>query len=91
MIQTAAVPSLTYATGDSFALVVEVVGSGTTQLRAKLWKTGAAAPASWQLSASDTSADLQVAGAVGLRASRPSSATSTAVIAFDDFEVIPVG
>ncbi|MFT4050786.1 MAG: PKD domain-containing protein [Microbacterium sp.] len=87
VITSTVVSGLTAAAGDEFTLSVEVTGTGTTQLRAKVWKAGTEEPTSWQLSTTDATADLQVAGSVGLRASRPSSSTSAAVVAFDDLAV----
>ena len=91
VLQTAVINGMTYAGGDTFNLAVEVSGSGTTSLKAKLWKAGADAPAAWQLQTSDSAADLQGPGAVGIRASRPSSSTSTAVVAFDKLVVNQLG
>lgn len=57
---------LNYAVGDRLAMRVQVTGTGTTTIRAKVWEVGTAEPASWQRSVTDTTAALQVAGGVGL-------------------------
>ena len=91
VLQTFSATGLTYAAGDSFSMKVESTGaSGTTELRAKLWKKGATEPSAWQLVTSDTTSDLQAAAAVGLRANRASSSTSAMTVSFDDFRVAPI-
>lgn len=57
---------LSYAVGDRLAMRLQVTGTGTTVIRAKIWKAGTAEPATWQRSVTDTTAALQTAGGVGL-------------------------
>ncbi|WP_354349101.1 PKD domain-containing protein [Pseudarthrobacter sp. PvP090] len=57
---------LNYAVGDRLAMRLQVTGAGTTTIRAKVWEVGTAEPATWQRSATDTTAALQAAGGVGL-------------------------
>jgi hypothetical protein len=61
-----AVPGLTVSAGQWLRIRGEVIGSGPTQLRIKAW-TGSAEPPGWQLTATDTTTELQSAGSVGLR------------------------
>lgn len=61
-----AIGGLNYAVGDRLALRLQVTGTGTTTIRAKIWKVGTAEPATWQRSVTDTTAALQAAGGVGL-------------------------
>jgi PKD repeat protein len=61
-----AIAGLNYAVGDRLAIRMQVTGTGTTTIRAKVWEVGTAEPASWQRSVTDTTAALQTAGNVGL-------------------------
>jgi trimeric autotransporter adhesin len=72
------VPGAVYQAGDVLRLQLEATGSGTTQLGAKLWKVGQAEPASWQVTASDTTPSLQDAGGVGLISYLSGAAGTTA-------------
>lgn len=83
VLQTYAIPGLSYHAGEEFTLKVEVTVGATTQLRSKLWRVGTSEPLSWQLAVSDGDPALRVAGSLGLRASRSSTATSAVVVTFD--------
>jgi PKD repeat protein len=52
----------TYTPGDLLTVRLETVGNGTTTLRAKAWLAGSAEPATWQVTATDSTAALQRAG-----------------------------
>jgi len=58
------VPGVTATPGLAIHLRVRATGSGTTTLSARAW-TGATEPGSWQVTATDTTAALQVTGSVG--------------------------
>ncbi len=60
------IPSVTIAAGDALNLRVEVSGTGTTTIRAKVWKAGTTEPTAWQTTTTDTTAALQAAGHVGI-------------------------
>lgn len=80
--------SAAHVTGTDWHLELEVTGSNPTVLRAKAWKDGDSEPGSWDLETSDSSAALQGAGHVGLRALLFTGATNAPVtVSFDDFEV----
>jgi hypothetical protein len=64
---------------------MQATGTGTTTLRAKLWRTGTTEPSTWLIAATDTTAALQAAGTTGLQGYLSSSATGTSVIRFDNF------
>ncbi|WP_067196927.1 PKD domain-containing protein [Microbacterium sp. XT11] len=81
------VPGLTRGAGDVFTVKVDVSGDASTVVSAKVWKTGTAEPSGWQSTFTDTSG-ITTAGAVGVHASRASSATSTAMVTVDNFRVI---
>ena len=59
-------PAITYAPGASIAVRVQVTGTGPTTLRARAWPAGAAEPATWTVTASDSTTALQAPGSVGL-------------------------
>ncbi|WP_052460932.1 PKD domain-containing protein [Microbacterium gorillae] len=82
------VPGITRAAGDTYTLVAEVVGDGTTTIRAKLYPAGGTEPTAWQVTSTDATVDLQVAGAVGLHANRGGAATTNGTFTFDDFSVV---
>lgn len=83
VLQTYAIPGLSYHAGDTFTLKVEVIVGATTQLRTKVWRVGTSEPSSWQLAVSDGDPALRAGGAIGLRASRSSTATGAVVVTFD--------
>jgi hypothetical protein len=80
------VPGLTYTAGSTLHVRVQTSGEGSTQVTAKVW-TGSTEPAAPQLTRTDTTAGLQVAGGVGLAAYRPSSATAATAVRFSTFTV----
>jgi hypothetical protein len=80
----AGVPGLTVKAGDRVNLRFQAQGKGTTTLRVKAWKAGAAEPADWQLTRTDSTAALQQAGAVGVGmylSSKAASAPITVTVA----------
>ncbi|HEY0509272.1 MAG TPA: PKD domain-containing protein, partial [Blastococcus sp.] len=85
----AIVPGLTYTPNTTLNVRVQASGTGTTTVRAMVW-TGATEPAAWQITRTDTTAALQVAGAVGLGAYRPTSNTTATSVRFTSFSARPV-
>ncbi len=86
------VPGLTYAVGDTLRIAFETIGTSPTTLRAKIWKVGSAEPATWQVTASDSTAALQVAGGVGLVGYVSSTATNAPVtLRFDNLSATSNG
>jgi PKD repeat protein len=84
------VPGVTHAAGDELHLRLVVSGSGTTTLRAKVWKDGTAEPAGWLLQATDTTGALQAPGSVGYSYYLSSTATTNpTVVSVDDLTVRP--
>jgi PKD repeat protein len=84
------VPGLTYAVGDSLSVRVRVSGSGTTAVGASAWTAGTAEPATPSMSRTDTTAELQAPGGVGLGVHRPSGTTVATAVRFTGFTVTPV-
>ncbi|MGW9412405.1 PKD domain-containing protein [Arthrobacter cupressi] len=74
-----AVAGVNYAVGDKLSVRLQVTGTGTTTVRARVWETGTPEPATWQRSATDTSAALQGPGAVGFTSYLSGSATNAPV------------
>ncbi|EAR26059.1 hypothetical protein A20C1_09269 [marine actinobacterium PHSC20C1] len=80
------VPGLTYSAGDTLILKTSVSGTNPTTITAKLWRSGDAEPAGWQLSTTDSTAALQAAGSIGFESYLSSSAPNAPVtIRFDNF------
>ncbi|MBC3761667.1 PKD domain-containing protein [Quadrisphaera oryzae] len=70
---------VTIGAGQKLAVRVQVVGTGTTSLSAKAWAAGSAEPTSWAVSATDTTAELQGAGSIGVIGYLSGSATNAPV------------
>jgi hypothetical protein len=85
VLANATIPGVSCAGGQSVDLRVQVTGTNPTVLRARIWATGSAEPASWQLSANSTSAGLQNAGSIGIEAYLSGSATSPVTVSYDNF------
>lgn len=81
------IPGLTYTAGTPLKIRVQAVGTGTATVRAKVWVGTGTEPAAWQVSATDATPELQVAGAVGLIDYVSGSATSAPVVRHDDLTV----
>ncbi|GCE76118.1 PKD domain-containing protein [Cellulomonas biazotea] len=85
------VPGVTYTAGQTLSVRFQVEGTGTTQLRLKVWPTGSAEPAAWTLTGSSTTASLQVAGGVGLSVYTSSTTTTLPLTArWSQFSAKPV-
>ncbi|WP_271176070.1 PKD domain-containing protein [Leifsonia poae] len=81
---------LTYTPGQQYQVRLQVFGTSPTTIRAKVWKVGTTEPTAWQASVTDSTAALQVAGSVGLRAYLSGTATDTPLTTkFDNFVVSP--
>ncbi|MFZ1286058.1 MAG: LamG-like jellyroll fold domain-containing protein [Candidatus Phosphoribacter sp.] len=82
------VSGLTAAAGDRFELRVQVTGTPSTALSAKLWKSGTSEPGAWTRTGTDGTAGLQVAGGVGMYYYLSGSATNGPVVfSTDGFRV----
>jgi PKD repeat protein len=84
VIRDVAVAGLTYTVGSKLRARLQISGIGTTRITGKIWKVGATEPSTPQVSVSDTTAKLQVAGTVGLRAYLSGLATNAPVAALID-------
>jgi PKD repeat protein len=84
------VTGLVYAPGDTWNLRFQAEGTGTTTLRAKIWKSTDSEPTAWTVASTDTTAALQNPGAVGIYSFLSSTATNSPItLSVRDFEVQP--
>ncbi len=89
-ISAVSVPGLVYAPGDVWRLELDAVGSGTTTLTAKVWNVAGAEPAQPQLTSTDSTAELQAAGGVGVSNYLSGTTTNAPVTAiYDNLSVLP--
>jgi PKD repeat protein len=92
IIRTVTVPGLRMAAGDRMVMRLQIQGTGTTNLRAKVWPVGSPEPAAWQLEATDTTAALQRAGTVGVGAYTAASTTNVPItVTWDDLRATTIG
>ncbi|WP_223692385.1 LamG domain-containing protein [Leifsonia poae] len=90
IMQAVNVSGLTYTPGTQYQVRVQVYGTSPTTVRARVWAVGATEPTTWQTSVTDSTATLQVAGSVGLRAYLSGTATTAPLTTkFDNFVVSP--
>ena len=66
VLATQAVSGLTYSVGDVLNVRFEAQGSGTTTLRATVWKSGTTEATTWKVTTTDTPASRQSAAGVGI-------------------------
>ncbi|MGH1525255.1 PKD domain-containing protein [Leifsonia sp. L25] len=89
-LQLVNISGLTYAPGTQYQVRVQVFGTSPTTVRARVWKVGTTEPTTWQASVTDSTAALQAAGAVGLRAYLSGTATDVPLTTkFSNFVVTP--
>ena len=74
--------------GAPLSLRVQAVGSSPTTLRARAWAAGAPEPTTWQRTATDGGAGLQGAGSIALWTYVSGSATSPALVRYDDLSAV---
>jgi PKD repeat protein len=84
------VPGMVYAVGDQVRVRLQVTGTSPTALRAKAWKTSDPEPASFLVTATDATAGLQVAGALGVTPYLSGGATNAPITTLvDDLDAQP--
>ncbi len=83
------VSGFTYTAGTVMRMRVQAVGTAPTVLRTKLWPASQQQPSGWLTTTNDSTAALQSAGSIALRAYQSSSATSTLVAQFDNLVAQP--
>jgi PKD repeat protein len=72
-----------YTAGVPLELRLRVTGTGTTSLEFSVWQAGAALPATPTLVRTDSTAELQAPGAIGIAAYLSGSATAPIDVRFD--------
>lgn len=86
------VAGLNVAANDPLVLRLRLEGTSPTSLTAKVWRASAVEPAAWQLTASDSTTGLQVAGGTGLVSYVSGSATNAPVtLRYDNLNVTAGG
>jgi len=78
------VAGLTYTAGTKLNLRTEAFGANPTTVRTKVWVAGSTEPATWQRTVTDSTAALQVPGAVGFYGYLSGSATAAVTVRADD-------
>ena len=88
VVASQTIAGFSYAAGDRLDFRFQVLGTGPTTLRARLWQASQPEPTSWQASGSDSAASLQAAGGIGLLGYLSSSSTNApSPVTFDDLSV----
>ena len=84
-------PGVTFAPGTQIKVRFQVSGTSPTTLKVKVWAAASPEPATWTLSATDSSAGLQAAGAVGLTTYLSGSTTNApTTVKFSSFSAGPL-
>lgn len=74
------VSNLSYAAGDKFRVKLTVSGASTATITGRIWRVGGSEPASAQITQTDATPALQVAGGIGISAYVSSTATNAPVV-----------
>jgi hypothetical protein len=84
------VPGLVANAGQPLAVRVQYLGTSPTVIRMRVWDPASTEPTVWHASQSDSQAQLQTAGAIGLRAYLASNVTVAPVtVSWDNLTVTP--
>lgn len=82
------VPGVTYSPDQWVFLRMQAIGTNPTTLRLRSWVLGQTEPATWLVTVSDATGNLQAAGSVGLRVVATRKSTNRPfVYSFDDYKV----
>jgi PKD repeat protein len=85
------VAGLTFTPGTQINVRFQVSGTSPTTLKVKVWAAGSPQPAAWTITATDTTAGLQAAGAVGLTTYLSGSTTNApTTVKFSTFSAGPL-
>ncbi len=80
VVPEAVIPGLTYAANDKILVRTQVTGTSPTTIRVRVWKSGAAEPATWNQTTTDSTAGLQAAGSPGLVTYLSGSASNAPIV-----------
>ncbi len=86
--RSGAISGLTFNSGDTIRVQLDVSGLGSTDLKAKVWKTTDERPTDWTVEATDSNASLQVAGGVGLQVYVGGSTAVPVAVEFDKLSIV---
>ena len=78
-LQNLTIPGLSYAPTDLLNLRLQATGTAPTTLRAKVWKSGTPEPTAWQVTATDSTSNLQAPGSVALSPYLSGAATNAPI------------
>ncbi|QGQ21103.1 PKD domain-containing protein [Cellulomonas sp. JZ18] len=91
-LASAAVPGGPTTAGTPLRLRLQLEGSGTTTVRAKVWPASAPEPAAWLLQTTDATPELQDGGGVALGQYTASATTNGPLrVAWDDLSATALG
>ncbi|WP_344801810.1 PKD domain-containing protein [Microlunatus ginsengisoli] len=80
-----------YTAGGTLNVKVQATGTSPTTVQAKVWKSTQTEPASWQLTTTDSTAELQAGGGVGVVGYLSGSATGMPIVLkVDDLTAVTV-
>jgi len=86
ILTTTNISGLSITGPDSLSVRFQVTGTGTTTLKAKVWRTDGTEPANWTATTTDSTGVLQSPGYVGIVSYLSGSATAVPVVySYDDF------
>ncbi|NAS25162.1 PKD domain-containing protein [Herbidospora sp. NEAU-GS84] len=74
------IPGLTYTPGLVLNMRVLVTGTNPTTISGKVWNAAGTEPAGWQATTTDATANMQVAGGVGIGAYLSGTATNAPIV-----------
>ncbi len=77
---------VTVSAGSYLEVRASVIGSGTTTLRLKVWRSGQSEPSGWTVTGTDATKALQDGGAVALQSYLPANGRAS-TLRFDDLVV----
>ncbi|CAI9406234.1 right-handed parallel beta-helix repeat-containing protein [Aestuariimicrobium sp. T2.26MG-19.2B] len=77
-----------YVAGQQLNVKLQVSGAAPTTVRAKIWAAGQPEPSAWTLTAQDSTAVLQSAGTVGIKAYLSGTASSNVKVRVASFTVV---
>ncbi len=81
-------PGVTYTPGMVLNVALSVTGTSPTTLSAKIWQGGTTEPATWQVTGTDSTAAMQVAGVIALKSTVSGASTNaTTNMSYDDLMV----
>ncbi|WNB85078.1 PKD domain-containing protein [Cellulomonas sp. ATA003] len=80
-LKAVTLPGVTYAAGTELSIRLQVTGTSPTTVRAKAWKRGTTEPSAWQVSATDSTPNLQKPGGIATSTYVSGSASNAPVTA----------